>query len=154
MSGLLGLELPQRRTPSPCSQHRGSQWGKGDGSTRWVQRMRRSDETCTKKSINLWLDEKKSCRSSPGQADSASSSTFIFLRTMKIETLPPLECWRPGTERSRLCVKCWDHVGHAPAYPACPLFSLKDSRLLFTTHPSPLSQMFCTRVEAQFLKVY
>lgn len=110
---------------------------RGTDSTRWVQRMRCSDE-------------KKSCGSSPRQADSASSSTFIFLRTVKIETSPLRVPKAWGWAKPPVCKGLWP--SHMPLSIRSAGFSpyLKDSRLLFTTQPSPLSQMFFTRVEANF----
>lgn len=116
------------------------------GCKGWGAQMRC---VCAKKTANLWFSEKKSCGLSPGQADSASSSTFIFLRTVKIET-PRLECWRPGAELSRLCVNAVTVAYASALRSACFSPYLKDSCLLFTTQPSPLSQMFFTRVEANF----
>lgn len=99
------------------------------GCKGWGAQMRR---VCTKKTANLWFSEKKSCGSSPGQADSASSSTFIFLRTVKIET-PRLECWRPGAELSRLCVKCC-YRRTCLCTAVCLLFSLLERFMLALHH--------------------
>lgn len=65
--------------------------------------------------------------------------------------LPPLECRRPGAERSRLCVKCCDRrtclwASGLPAF----LLTWKTHACSSPPPPSPLSQMFFTRVEANF----